>query len=419
MREWFRVEAAGKGKGGGEILIYSHIGKRWSEDKDAVEAKVFVEALDRMIAAGPGDVLIRINSPGGDVGAGMTIYNALRAVRNRVVCRVEGYAYSMASVIALAGRETQMSEVGQFMVHNPTTVAWGGQKELERAIAQLKGARRTLVTAYTKKTGKSAAEIEALMDETTFMTAEEAKEFGFVDSIVDGGEVVEGAVAACFDAGAWATFYAGAGPMPVEGEGDGSRQGAETPRGEVDGVDGVDLVDGGQGAHAEGEACGDSNNEGGDAPKEMVMAKLTAKEIREACPGASAEFVLAQVEACEADENRGLVDVLKAHNGELVKAQAEAQARAEEAAKKAPAAGAQAKAPGVEPIASGGAVEGAGDGDGDPIEAWDTAVSALEAKGLPRAKAIREVAVKSPEVHANYLRAHNQQFRRPAGRFAV
>lgn len=421
MREWFRVEAAAKGKGGGKILIYSHIGKRWSNDTEAVDAKAFVEGLNGLVSAGPGEIVVCINSPGGDVGAGMTIYNALRAVRNRVVCRVEGYAYSMASVIALAGRETHMSEVGQFMVHNPTTFAWGGQKEMERAIAALKTARATLIKAYSKKTGKPSEEIEALMDETTFMTAEEAKEFGFVDVIVDGEEVAEGQVAACFDAGAWAAYWMGSGPMPVDSLESGVRSleeeaHAEALRrkevGEVDRVDRVDRVDGGQAA---GGSRGDSNNTGGDAPKEetKVMAKLTAKEIREACPGASAEFVLAQVEACEADENRGLVDVLKAHNGELVKAQADAQARAvaaEEAAKKAPVtpvAGSGA-VPGVAPLASSGAGEGSGgDGDGDPVEAFEEAVSAHVAKGKSRGEAIREVVVRHPELHAAYVAAYN------------
>lgn len=381
MREWFRIEAAAKGKGGGEILIFSHIGKRWSQDTEAVEAKAFVEGLQAMVSAGPGDITIRINSPGGDVGAGMTIYNALRAVKNRVVCRVEGYAYSMASVIALAGRETQMADVAQFMVHNPTTMAWGGQKEMERAIAALKTARATLVKAYSKKTGKSDAEIEALMDETTFMTAQEAKEFGFVDSILDGDTIMEGAVAACFDASAWAAYYQGVG---------------ELPRGE--------------------EAPEETNEGGGEAPetdgaetpeKERVMPKLTAKEIREACPGASAEFVLGQVEACESDENRGIEHVLKAHNAELAAQvqMANATAAAAQAAQttQAPVVGV---APGVAPVAASGAGD---EPEADPITAWEEAVAAGEARKLTHAQAIRAVAVGKPELHKAYLAAYNAQ----------
>lgn len=379
MREWFKVEAAAPGKGGGEILIFSHIGKRWSQDTEAVEAKAFVEGLQAMVSAGPGDITIRINSPGGDVGAGMTIYNALRAVKNRVVCRVEGYAYSMASVIALAGRETQMSDVGQFMVHNPTTMAWGGQKEMERAIAALKTARATLVKAYSKKTGKSDAEIEALMDETTFMTAEEAKEFGFVDSILDGDTIMEGAVAACFDASAWAAYYQGVGELP---------RGDEAPD---------ETTEGG------GEA---PETQGAETPeKEQIMPKLTAKEIREACPGASAEFVLAQVEACEGDENRGLVDVLKAHNAELAKensAVAEAAAKAEERA----VAAEKRVETGLPPVSTHTS-EGNTEASGDPIQAWESAVDALVAKGMSKQKAIGQLSDENPAAHKAYLAAYN------------
>jgi ATP-dependent Clp endopeptidase proteolytic subunit ClpP len=384
MREWFRIEAAAKGKGGGEILIFSHIGKRWSQDTEAVEAKAFVEGLQAMVSAGPGDITIRINSPGGDVGAGMTIYNALRAVKNRVVCRVEGYAYSMASVIALAGRETQMADVGQFMVHNPTTMAWGGQKEMERAIAALKTARATLIKAYSKKTGKSDAEIEALMDETTFMTAEEAKEFGFVDSILDGDEIMEGAVAACFDASAWAAYYQGVGELP---------RGEEAPE--------ETNEEGGGGV---------PETDGAETPeKERVMPKLTAKEIREACPGASAEFVLGQVEACESDENRGIEHVLKAHNAELatqVQMANATAAAAQQAAEAAQNRQTTATAPGVAPVGADG---GNDEPMADPITAWEDAVAAGEARKLTHAQAIRAVVVGKPELHKAYLVAHNAQ----------
>lgn len=417
MREWFKVEAAAKGQGGGEILIYSHIGKRWSQDTDAVDAKAFVDALGGLVAAGPGDIHIRINSPGGDVGAGMTIYNALRNIKARVVCTVEGYAYSMASVIALGGRETRMADTAQFMVHNPSTLAYGGQKEMERAIAALKTARATLIKAYSKKTGKSAEAIEALMDETTFMTADEAKEFGFVDVVVDGGEVVEGAAAACFDAGAWAAYHLGAGPMPLDGEKD--VRDVRDVRDEKDVEDTKDEAD---------ALALDEDSEGGDGvpvnnrdegPMEVVM--LTAKQIREACPGASAEFVLEQVEACEADEKRGLVDVLKAFGA--VQAQALASANAEKAAaeKRAEEAVAAASAreedDGVAPLSAGG---GGDEGpSGDPVADWEDAIAAQEKRGLGRAAAIRAVVQSKPEIHAAYVRAHNAQYRRPAGRFVA
>lgn len=404
MREWFKVEAAAGKQGGGEILIYSHIGKRWAQDSDAVDAKAFVEALQGLVKAGPGDIHIRINSPGGDVGAGMTIYNALRSVNKRVVTTVEGYAYSMASVIALAGRETRMADTAQFMVHNPTTLAYGGQKDMERAIAALKTARTTLVKAYTKKTGKPVEDIEALMDETTFMTADEAKEFGFVDVIVDGDEIAEGEMAACFDAGAWAAYWMGAGPMPVEEKGE---EGGVKSEKELDGSDGLET--GGNVA---------SDNDGAEAPLEVTKMSLKLSEIEAACEGASAEFILAQSKLCEANEERTIVDVLKAHNAELAKAvEAERAGRvAAEAAKPVEVPKPQAQAPGVEPLSTGGGDDAP---SGDPVAAWHERIAEFEKRGLPRAKAISKAAAKYPEIHAAFVRAHNEEYGRPAGRFVA
>lgn len=300
-----------------------------------------------------------------------------------------------------------MADTAQFMVHNPSTLAYGGQKEMERAIAALKTARATLIKAYSKKTGKSAEAIEALMDETTFMTADEAKEFGFVDVVVDGGEVVEGAAAACFDAGAWAAYHLGAGPMPLDGEKD--VRDVRDVRDEKDVEDTKDEAD---------ALALDEDSEGGDGvpvnnrdegPMEVVM--LTAKQIREACPGASAEFVLEQVEACEANENRTLVDVLKAHNAVQAQALAEANAAKAESDKRAAEAEANAQRAaaddGVAPLAAGGATD---DGtENDIVAQWDEKVDVRVKKGMTKAQAVRDITIKEPEFHKSYLRAYNEQ----------
>lgn len=205
MRQWFRVEARGGAtgqRGGGEILVYHHIGRQW-RDEEAVSAAEFVQTLRDMVAAGPGDITIRINSPGGDVADGMAIYNAIRDVKDRVVCRVEGAAYSMASVIAIAGRTTQMYDTSQFMLHNPSTLAWGTERELDVAKRALQTAKQVLVTAYTSKTKKSSAEIEELMERTTWLDAYGARDHGFVDEVLLGA----GQIAACFDVAAWASYY--------------------------------------------------------------------------------------------------------------------------------------------------------------------------------------------------------------------
>jgi ATP-dependent protease ClpP protease subunit len=408
MREWFRVEAASKGKGGGEILIYGVIGKRWW-DEDTVGAKDFVKELKGLIDAGPGDVLVRINSPGGDVADGIAIHNAIRDVRSRVVCRIESVAYSMASVIALAGRTTEMQDTGQLMIHNPSGWAQGGEREFETALKALRSAKAVLTVAYKSKTGAKEKDIQAWMEETTWMSAEVAKERGFVDEILT-GESLRG-LAACFDAGAWERWYRGQGPMPGAEDGTQRREGAKEE--ESDRSDGSDVSGGGGAATEAGESQAEpAPLNGGDAPKETKMSKITAKEIREACPGASAEFVLAQLEACESEESRGIVEVLKAHNAEQAKALAAANAKAASAAPAKPAATAD---EGLPPLASGGgSASGSG---GDPVADYVDAIDALVGKGRSRAEAIRTVAVESPAIHAAYVRAHNGKYGRPAGRF--
>lgn len=381
MREWFRVEAAAKGKGGGEILIYGSIGKRWY-DEDSIGAKSFIGELNALVQAGPGDIHVRINSPGGDVADGIAIYNALRAVKDRVVCTVDSAAYSMASVIAIAGRETRMQDTGQFMIHKPIVGVYGSEREVSSALKALKTAKSVLIKAYAEKTGKAAEDIEEAMDATTWMTAEEAKDFGFVDTVIEGADL--SGIAACFDVQAWRGFYEGHGPMPVDPQ----VVESEIPAAVV--VAGSDD-EGGAGAAETGAA----------SPEEK---RMKASEIRDLCPGASAEFILAQVEAADKSETYGAVDVLKAWNAEQAKVIAAKDAEKAEAVKAAEAK-APAQAPGVQPLPSGQASEG--EVDEDPIAAWETAVAAYEKRGMDRAKAIREVCIKQKDLHASYLRAYN------------
>lgn len=384
MREWFRVEAAAKGKGGGEILIYGSIGKRWY-DEDAIGAKSFIGELNALVQAGPGDIHVRINSPGGDVADGIAIYNALRAVKDRVLCTVDSAAYSMASVIAIAGRETRMQDTGQFMIHKPIVGVYGSEREVSSALKALKTAKSVLIKAYAEKTGKAAEDIEEAMDATTWMTADEAKDFGFVDTVIT-GESLAG-IAACFDVDGWRRFYEGHGPMPVDAVGKTER---EIPAAVV--------------------AAG-SNDEGGEGAAETgaespEVKRMKANEIRDLCPGASAEFILAQVEAADKSEAYGEVAVLKAWNAEQAKAIAAAKAEAE-AAKAEAAKQPEAKAAGLQPLGSTSAGD---DGESmDPVEAWESMVDAQVKAGHPKQRAIGMLIEKHPQAHSAYLDAWNER----------
>lgn len=130
------------------------------------------------------DLTIHINSYGGDVYGGYAIYSLIKQHDKKVTAVIDGVAMSAASVIALAADEVQMSEAGIFMIHNVWTVAMGDSSALREKAEHLDKLGSIANDIYARKTGKSAEEIQQLMDNETFMTAEEALAYGFIDSII-------------------------------------------------------------------------------------------------------------------------------------------------------------------------------------------------------------------------------------------
>lgn len=175
--EWFKVIAASEDTTA-EILLFDYIGWPYNDPRD------FIQALADM-----GDVTIRINSPGGDVFDGAVIYNSLTSHKGTITTRIEGLAASMASVIAMAGKKVQAYDNTMFMIHNSSTFAWGNQYELRDTADLLEKVDTTITDAYQKKTKKGKKEISEMMKATTWMTAKEAKDHGFVDEIVTGKSV--------------------------------------------------------------------------------------------------------------------------------------------------------------------------------------------------------------------------------------
>lgn len=133
------------------------------------------------------DLIVWIDSPGGDLIAGAGIYTALcehREKTGRTVTVKVLSAMSAAHMISMAGDKVLYSPVGIGMMHNPSTEVQGEVKDLEKAIDVLDKCKDIIVTAYCRKTGKSAAEISEMMDRETWMTAEQAVEMGFADGIL-------------------------------------------------------------------------------------------------------------------------------------------------------------------------------------------------------------------------------------------
>ena len=177
-RKWWDIKALTNAQGSAvaEIRIYDEIGF-WGTD-----AKTFVSQLDKA-AASAAEVVVAINSPGGDVFDAFAIYNALRRYAGRVTARIDGVAASAASLVAMAGDRIVMPENAMLMIHNPWTVALGTASDLRATADSMDKARDGILAAYRNKSGKTDEELTAMLDAETWMTAAEAKEAGFADEI--------------------------------------------------------------------------------------------------------------------------------------------------------------------------------------------------------------------------------------------
>ena len=147
---------------------------------DEVTPKAFREELN----ADADDITVWINSPGGNVFAAAEIYTMLRDYHGNVTVKIDAIAASAASVIAMAGNKVLMSPVAMLMIHDPSTIAMGNTKDMEKAIATLNEVKESIINAYAAKSGLSHNRISKLMENETWMNAKKAVELGFADEIL-------------------------------------------------------------------------------------------------------------------------------------------------------------------------------------------------------------------------------------------
>lgn len=126
---------------------------------------------------------VEINSGGGEIFAASEIYTALRSYAGGVIVRIVGLAASAASIIAMAG-ESEMTPTGMMMIHNVQTETSGDYRQMEHTAGTLRDANHAIISAYIAKTGRPEAEIAAMMDAETWITAERAVELGLVDRVM-------------------------------------------------------------------------------------------------------------------------------------------------------------------------------------------------------------------------------------------
>lgn len=129
------------------------------------------------------EIEVYINSPGGVIDVGSEIYTLLRSNKDHVKIYITGEACSAASIVAMAGY-CEMAPTALMMVHCVSTRASGNHNDMEHMAKVLHTADQALCTAYTVKSGMSQKEALDMMDNETWLTAEQAKERGLVDAIM-------------------------------------------------------------------------------------------------------------------------------------------------------------------------------------------------------------------------------------------
>ena len=147
------------------LELYGTIAEEsWFDDE--ITPAMFREEL----FAGDGDIVIWINSPGGDCIAASQIYSMLMDYKGNVTVKIDGVAASAASVIAMAGTQVLMAPTALMMIHNPMTVAFGDHTDMQKAIEMLDEVKESIINAYEIKTNLSRAKLSHLMDSETWMT---------------------------------------------------------------------------------------------------------------------------------------------------------------------------------------------------------------------------------------------------------
>lgn len=184
MKFWnLNVKRGADGSKHLDVQIHGVIDGGWYDDAGVDTAACIAELNQHLDAKTIG---VRINSVGGSAFGGVAMYNALESHSAEVTCTVEGLAASAASLVAMAGK-TCMGIGSMMMIHSPSTVAMGNAAELRRTADFLDKVQDSLAAIYTKKTGKSLDDVNDLLDDETWMTADEAVAGGFADSVgVDG-----------------------------------------------------------------------------------------------------------------------------------------------------------------------------------------------------------------------------------------
>lgn len=158
---------------------------KWIYDWLGIEATAPQDLEKAMAKAAGKEVTIWINSVGGDVGAGNEMAYIINRYNGKTVADIAGYCCSAATLISCAADKARMMPSALLMIHNVSSAAAGDHQVFSHEASVLKTASEAIAEAYTRKTGKSMAQLAKMMDAETWMNARQAKEAGFIDEIIE------------------------------------------------------------------------------------------------------------------------------------------------------------------------------------------------------------------------------------------
>jgi ATP-dependent protease ClpP protease subunit len=181
---WYSIRAArvaaGDAPKSAEVYIFGDIGESWWDE--TVTAKQFVKDFAAIDAT---DITVRINSYGGSVTDGIAIYNAIKRHPAQITVSIEAAAYSIASLIAMAGDTVEMADNALLMIHAPWGYAVGNSADMRDMADTLDKYAQAMASSYVAKAGMSTDDVLALLTDGQdhWYTAQEALAAGFVDAV--------------------------------------------------------------------------------------------------------------------------------------------------------------------------------------------------------------------------------------------
>jgi len=157
-------------------------------DVDDELANQIIAVMLYLDSEDPGkDIYLYINSPGGMVTSGMAIYDTMQHIKSDVVTICVGLAASMGSFLLAAGTKGKRLALphSRIMIHQPSGGTRGQATDIEIEAREILRIRHQLNNIYAERTGQPLAKIEKDMDRDFFMSAEEAKEYGLIDRVIE------------------------------------------------------------------------------------------------------------------------------------------------------------------------------------------------------------------------------------------